>query len=458
MDVYHGMPYGNVIPVLVRSTADGTVTVTVNGNPFTGTAATATDDGLVLINVTGVTVPSSAVVTTPNDTETITLRPIPATGEVKLGIASCGKISNKPGYKQFLKRDVDCVVNIGDEFYPEFAHTAYGMTTIDAKANLTNASDVQTYYDKNRQCRRTPELKKVLTSRGYARIPDDHDMGCNEITWALAPFQAQHSTLTTVEEMRAIVDASAKSIHDYDQINPPNNDASVDVNPFYTRFDLGEHAEVFMLCGVCSGYDPTAADRLVKSDTVNAISALQEAWLLARLAASTKKIKLVLSPKMTIISEFANSDSWQGRAGWITQLDRILQAIHDDSPTWTVPGGCMFVCGDYHTPGVHASYAGVDGATYDHAAITCCPAGSTTTSAGAKTAWTRKNHDDGSGVQQNSVHPDAEKLKNIGIFTVPADGAYVEGEIVLASGITWWKGRVLAGENKLSYPENLHGV
>lgn len=455
MDVYTGIPYSNICPVLVRSTANGAVSVVVNGVPFTETANTAVNDGLVLINVTGLSGGTRypAAVTTPNESDTITLRPFPTYGKVSMGVASCGQITNKPAYNQFIERDVDCVVNVGDEFYPEFAISAHGVSTIDTTSSLANASNVQNYYDKNLLARRTPELKQVLKTRGYARIPDDHDMGVNDCYWTLAQFQTAITGVVDTADMQSIIDASSKAMVDYNQINPPNTDANVDTNAFYTRFDLGEHAEVFMLSCICMGYDPTATDRLIRPQIGDMISSLHEAWLLARLAVSTKKIKIILSPKMTYNAEFINPDGWDGEAGWRTQRDRIVQAIHDQSPSWNIPGGVMFVSGDYHTPSVHAAYNGVDGSTFDHVNVTCCPAGSTTTNSGANGSYTRKKFDDFSGTQGASTHPNAPLLKNVGIITVPADGSYVEAEIVLSNGSTWWKGRVLAGENKLTYPD-----
>lgn len=455
MDVYHGIPHDGKVPVLVRSTASGTVTVTVDGKTFSGVADTSVDDGLVLINVTGLAPDRkyAATIQTPNDVDSITIRTLPVSGEIRVGFHSCGLSTNKPPLWNYIKRDVHCAVNIGDEFYPEVQYNNFGLSPPSVRASLSNATDVDVYRQKHLQARRTPPLKAVLTSRGYARIPDDHDFGINDLVWDLSLAQLAMPFLTSYDDLRAVIDASGQAILEYDQINPVNSDPDVDTNPIYTRFEAGPHLEIFLISSVCAGIDNSASDRLVRPLNGDMLTAKEEAWLLDRLAKSTKTFKCVMSPKMTLVSEFHQEDFAEAEAGRVAQRDRILQAIHDNSPNWTVPGGCFWVSGDFHTPSVHAAYAGIDGETYDHFNVCACPAGSNTTNSGAPSKYARKIVNVGSTTGYPAQTPYLARLKNVGIITVPESGEYAQIEIVLANGGIWWSGRVYAGENKLTYPQ-----
>jgi len=458
MDVYHGMPYGNIVPVLIRSTAVGTVSVTVNCNTFSATADPSVDDGLVLVNVTGLAPDReyTAAITTPNDSDTITLRTLPEQGEVRFGFYSCdtNNTNSKGTMWQLLKRDVHCLVNIGDEGYFEAANTAFGLSTVDCTADYATAADMRNWYDRYIQARRLPELAALIRSRGYAHMVDDHEYAINNLMWKLSDFQISAPWAVSTADMQMVVDNANLAHITYSQINPPNNDSGIDTGAFYTRFTVGPHMEVFMITSVCAGNDPSDPTRLVRPPTGNMLTAKEETWLLNALATSDRTFKCIASPKMTFEAEFGQ-DSFNS-SGWVVQRDRILQAIHDNSPNWNVPGGCFWVSGDFHTPSVHASYAGVNGATFDHVNVCACPSGEDfngVRNSGNFGAYTRKCFNDGTGIGGVS-NGFGKDLRNVGIVTVPGSGEYVEIEIVLANGRTWWNGRVYAGENKLSYRAN----
>lgn len=455
MDVYHGIPYNNVVPVLARSTVNGTVSVSVNGQTFTATADTSVNDGLVLVNVTGLDADKKyqAVVTTPNENEVITLRTLPEKGEVRFGWHSCGNNNNKHALWQMIKRDVHCCANIGDEFYGEAANSSFGMNVVDCTDSSANASSLRNWYDRYIHTRRNPELKVIVTSRGYAHMGDDHEWAINDIRWDITNFQTVAPWVTSTADMQMIVENGSKAAWEYNKINPPNPDQNTDINPFYTRFTVGPHLEVFMITSVCAGYNTNDPQRLVRNATGDMLTALEEAWLLNALANSDRTFKLILSPKMTFTAQFYQDDF--GRDGREVQRDRICAAIHAASG-WKVPGGVFWGSGDFHTPSVHALYAGIGGATYDHVNVCACPAGQDNTNirnAGTLGAYTRKHFDDLSGTAGTSTKPEGRYLRNVGIVTIPESGSYAQIEIVLSGGQTWWSGRVNAGENKLSYPK-----
>jgi phosphodiesterase/alkaline phosphatase D-like protein len=316
---------------------------------------------------------------------------------------------------------------------------------------------MRNWYDRYIQARRNPELREIVRSRGYAHMPDDHEYAINDMVWDITNFQTPAPWVASTADMQMIVDNANAAHVAYNQINPPNNDSGIDTGAFYTRFTAGPHLEVFMITSVCAGNDPSSSNRLVRPATGDMLTALEEAWLLNALATSDRTFKLILSPKMTFEATYGQDSFNSG--GREVQRDRLLQAIHDNSPGWKVPGGCFWGSGDFHTPSVHACFAGQDGATFDHLNVTACPAGQDTTgvrNAGAPGTYTRKWFDDGTGAKGS--HGYGIHLRNVGIVTVPASGEYAQIEIVLSNGTTWWAGRVYAGENKLTYPSTEFSV
>jgi len=455
MDVWHGIPSNASTPINIRSTATGTVTVTHNGVDYTASADTAVHDGLVTITIPATS--GTVTITTPNDSDSLTLRGIPATGEVRLGYWSCGKDKGQIAAWQLVNRDVDIAINIGDLFYGETGAAGFGEEPTHAANTQAHAEDQDNWYSYYRLAWRNHPLDVLRRSRGVAHRLDDHEYAINDCQWSVSDFQTFAAWVSDLDDCRIIVDNANEAYMTYGHpLLPANPDTVAINNPYFTRFDAGEHCEVFVISGVCAGYDTDITDRWIRPAAgvgVDMIPAAEEAWLLVQLAASTKTFKVIMSPKQLHQPEFGNGDTFDA---YPTQMERLLQAIHDNSPGWTVPGGVMWCAGDTHAPSVHGAST-ANGDSYDYVCVTACPAGQDSNALGVKNsgkvgANTLICNDDGSGAA-NSKNGISTHLRNVGIVTIAADGGYLQSEIVLADGSVWWAGRLLPGQNTISYPE-----
>ena len=456
---YLGIPTTTSANLIVRSPVAGIVTLRCAGQTITANADPAVDDGLVRLDVVGLRPDGrySYTVTLPDgETATGILKTFPEPGirPVKIGWFSCTKNTYAPGLYPLLKKNLDALICVGDEIYTEgdFTYSDFNLTS--PTTDMTHATDPSVYASYYRLARSYVPIRQLIESVPYGVVHDDHEFAVNDIDWRLSQFQKAMPFVTSAADMQAVIDAGAQATWWYSKGNAPNTDSGVDNNPFYFRFRAGP-AEVFVIACAVHGYDPSAADRLVRPDRTVAggshLGLKQKQWLLNSLANSDAPIKVIMSPKMTDEAEFSNSDGWNTTAWWDEFLE-IGQAIHD-AVGWKRPGGVIWCCGDFHSPGVHARYAGENGSTFDHVAVTACPSGQDQTgvrNSGNAGPYTRKWFNDGTGsggVSSGYGH----WLRNSGMLEITEE--YVEASIILADGTIWWSGRVYAGSNAMSYPE-----
>jgi len=274
----------------------------------------------------------------------------------------------------------------------------------------------------------------------FAHMPDDHEWDINNVAVGDPASDA-------------VIDAFAEGTTDYLIGNPVNSDSS-DTNPLYFAFECGD-AEVFVLNNTLHCKDATAAQRGLRDQPAAGAACLgrdaagvdvrnQEDWLIAELGNSTKTYKIVLNPKMTLYSTNTNADSF---GIYTTERDRVLQAIHDNSSGWTVPGGCIWGAGDWHSPGIHASENGVDSATYDHVNVTACPMKNDIKDAGAASDWTLYHYT--GAVIDSEDHPTYRPY--FGLFgLMETSSAQVTGKIMNFGGTVLSSVSVATGTNKAS--------
>jgi len=435
--------------VIVRGTSNGEARLICNGVTYIKTINSAVKDGLVRFDVSGLEPGKSYEfsVTTQDESATGTLK-TQSDGVSRLGWFSCSSGSYDCLYTTGLY-DLHALVCIGDEEYYE------GTVNV----NLTTATDVSLYNGRARGTRESPTKRYAINKAPFYIMHDDHEYGINDCRWSLVNFQnAIGPTVTNTADMQAVIDAGAESTEIYNIGNPNNTDSGIDTGAFYFRFDLGEHAEVFVLAQCVWGRDPTDATRLVRPDfgaSNTMMGSKQVAWLKDRLKNSTKTFKIILSPKMTLTAEFTNSD---GFFSYFDEFNLNLAPFIHAATDWLVPGGVIWGTGDYHTPSVHAAFDGVNGAVYDHVEVCACPSqkdndgvrdsgiGGTYTVQSVNTG--QGNAGTSSNILATNTRPE---MRNFGVMEVPADGAYIEAKIVLADGREWWTGRVMKGENKLTY-------
>jgi len=351
-----GIPTATTAVVIVRAATDGTVTVNCNGGAFTETAATATNDGLVKITITGLSEDSkySYTVTTPNgDSGGNILKTFPSSGQARVINYSCSKVEADVAQIAIRQADPHCVVCLGDISY--FANgTSFGGVTA---GNLNGGSEVVSeYHTAYRANFLLTKFREMIETIPFALVPDDHEFDINN---------AADNSVTD-----AIANTLAEAAEDYQMGNPVSPYPTVDNNQFYFSFTCG-NLEVFVLSACIHGHDATDASAMMR-DAVGAGNGCygrdgntnQEDWLLAGLVASGKPFKLILSPKMSLKSTNVNSDSW---STYSTEMDRVLQAVHDSGVTGIMWGG-----GDWHSPGIHRATNGVDASTYDHVMVNAC--------------------------------------------------------------------------------------
>jgi len=210
---------------------------------------------------------------------------------------------------------------------------------------------------------------------------------------------------------------------------------SSDTDPLYFSFEVGN-----MLVIVPSLVMWTKTEmRGIDNGSTPLMNANQYTWFKAQITNTTKKFKVVLSQKTTVVATNNNTDSWDD----FSDMATVLGWIDTDSANWAVPGGVIWGTGDWHSPGVGA-FNNVDDA-YDHVIINACPSGriGDLRDPGAWLSTTR----------DAIIMPNDEndsRFLNYGLVTSTAD--YVEIEIMTAMG-RWASGRVAAGENKLSRPD-----
>jgi len=448
--------------LIVRGTTNGTATMVVNGVTYNGTVNNATNpDGLVRFDATGLQPGTrySYTVTTQDETATGKIKTQSA-GKSLVGWTSCssGDYDCLFTTGQF---ELDALVSIGDEEYYEGT----------VNTSLANATNVSLYNSRALAARSTPTANYAINRAPFYTVHDDHEYGINDLRWDLTTFNNGSTyVVNNTTEMQNIIDAGAESTEIYNIGNPANTDASVDTNPFYFRFYVGKHTEVFVLSAVCYGRDPTDPTRLVRPDlgAGNMFGAKQDAWFRNALKTSTRKIKLIMSPKMTLTAEFTNAD---GLIGYFAQtLDDgagggLLPFIHAGTD-WAIPGGVIWCTGDYHTPSAHgsftdateAAYWGVSTASYDHAEICASPAqkdngdGVRDSGVGGAYSIAWVNTGQGSPATSNKALADDTRpdLRNFGVIEVAEDGSYADCKIITANGNEWFNERVLAGENKFT--------
>lgn len=354
-----GIPTTTTAVVMVRAVTNGTVTVTVDGNDFTAVADTAVKDGLVKITATGLSADTKYpyTVTLPDtDSGSNTLKTFPASGDAVIAHYTCATGRDDPYFRRLDERDPHCVICTGDFGYFSSSEAYNG----DSSSGIAGGStDIADYHDCYRVRHSLPSFRRLCEKIPFANVPDDHEGDINNLDW-----NEISGTLT-------IADAIVQGSEDYMQGNPVNADSPGDTNPFYFRFECGD-AEVFVLCAVIHGNDPADVQHMYRDspgadtgcygrDAAGSDIRNQEDWLVAKILASTKTYKVVLSPKQSLKSTFTNQDAW---TTYPTERDRVIQAVHDSGAK-----GVIWGSGDWHSPGIYAATNGVDGETYDHVVI-----------------------------------------------------------------------------------------
>lgn len=366
---WNGVQGATTATLVVRATADGTVLWNIDGRHVTAEAATATQDGLVRLDVTGLA-PGTAyryTVTEPGGgSGSGSIKTFPESGPVTLAFGGCNDEQKGGGFAFLEPLGVQAFIMLGDEGYNEDALFDTALA----------AQDIGEHYLLHRGPRLVGFQKRAMAKVGMGWVYDDHDLFSNDLTGDLTDMntklgnQGRSYTLTSEQADAAIVAAGQAAVA-YSLGNPPNTDAEADDGAFYFRFTAG-NVEVFVLSQVMPFLPSELTDLRPDNDGSSALLGTnQTAWLKARLLASTATFKLILSPKQTLSATNNNPDSW---SNGYTDLTGLLEWIDASGVT-----GVIWGCSDYHSPNIHAAIkttAGELAATghgFDHVAVTPCP-------------------------------------------------------------------------------------
>jgi len=439
---------------VVRSDADGDLTMVVDGVEFTGTTiATGTNDGIGTVTATGLS-PGKFYDCTLSvagaSTISRKLQTMPASAPFKVAFTSClDKYESSIALWQAVKNEgVVANINQGDYTYMDTALTMWQETV----AVPVTGSAASVYMTHHRQMHRNAGNVLIDSYCPQYYQGDDHEVGGED--WDHTVTAAQTTTNVASGGTQAQVDASwwagNQAMIAYYQGNPANTDSGIAAStdkpsnaeagtaaaqypPKYYRFTIG-NTEFFVLD--CISYKSPQNDAESGSKTM--LGATQKQWLKDRLTASTATFKVICSSKMTYPS--VNTNGWEK---YTTERAEILDYILASVPK----KGVIWVCGDNHAP--HASFS----AALEHTAFCANPARIARspivgTAYQTNVVWRETGAADGSPTRN---------IQMAGILTVTED--YLEMKYIDVLGrtmedpegrIAQW--RVMAGSNLMIQP------
>jgi len=348
---------------VVRSDANGALTMAVGGSTFTGTTIdTAVNDGIGTVVATGLAPGKEyACSLSVGGAATIIrkIKTMPANAPFKVAFMSCfnnfGSI--EPLSQALIAEAVSAVFHQGDYIYVATAYAGFGETS----AVPVTGSATSVYATHFRQQHRNPGTELIESYCPQYYQGDDHELGGDN--WDHSVTQAQAGGCNVASGgTQAQVDASwwsgQQAMIAYYLGNPANGDSGISAStdkpssagagtpasqyfPKYFRKIIG-NAEFFVID--CISYrSPTAA---TDNASKTMLGATQKQWLKDRLAASTATFKIIVSSK----NVYPNDTTLDGWEVFTTERAELLTYIRDTVTT----KGVFWVYGDSHQ--AHASY------------------------------------------------------------------------------------------------------
>lgn len=377
--------------VLVRGTTNGTVTVSGSFGSASATLDTAVNDGVVVLNLSGLAPNTSYPITITDSSgasEVGAVKTMPSIGG-KVAFISCDeRVRSLTDLAQnIIATGANAVVHEGDYVYVSANLTNYNLETCAsvAAAPGTAGNTVANYATHWRQCKRKQDKRLLETSIPHLYMFDDHEVGGDN--WDHSVKQAQNGgTGPNVApgdtdtgglglNGSAQTDSSwwlARQAAGYYMAGNPAPDpglapekpqgaqAGTPASQYpvcYYRFTVGD-MEVFHID--CFSYKSfnLATDNASKT----MLGAIQKAWLKAALLSSTAAFKVIGSGKTTYkATSGGTGDDWNV---FSTERDELIDYINAQGIK-----GVVWMCGDAH--GAFVSYDPTKG----HIAVCANPAG-----------------------------------------------------------------------------------
>lgn len=448
--------------VCVRSDANGTVGLTVNGTRFTAAALTATDDGNVSITATGLSPNRRYSFSldfdgTPAFTSTDEkLRTFDTSSSYKVGYGSCVSVNEIMWYGYYAAENCDAFVFMGDAPYLDTAAGTYrGETLVDISDDQT-ISNIYAFY---RAFHKTPGVEYLGHRMPVLKMWDDHELSGDNwdhtVAQANSGSGAANPNLTLQSEVDAIFATCQSAFEAYSKGNPSNADSPTNEAPFmadaaasayhakYYRFTIGNTEYFIVDCITHRG--PVAAATRTAETLADADARMlgdnQRAWLTTKLAASTATSKVVASGKKTYENTTDNGDIWDAIGsgttwpGFVTERELLLDYIEANIV------GCSFIAGDRHSFSL-INQSSARGEARDHVCVVACPLGE------------NQVNSQGAGFNDNVVA--IGEYSNMGICEGKSDR--MSYSVVRTGGYVVWNGDVLSTDNKLYYEPVSMGI
>jgi len=327
-----------------------------NGQTQTATADTTVDDGVVMLEFTGLTSDStySVPITIGGVSYTTAkIRTAPDTN-VKIAFGSCMH-QRHPGVPMVhaLRLGADSFIMLGDQGYfddPD-ANVYGGLSCTDISTSISDligATGLSHRYCHYKHYLSDPGISRITHELNYYQTWDDHQI-INE--WEPAPERLDTElSLTpgtaTSSDVTDCLLQSTNAFNAYAKGNPDSGDV------LYYSFTRGD-CEIFVpdcesykttYTAASTGYPASANDRTM-------LGATQLAWLKSGLAASTKTFKVIAFSKRFIgYTDTGNPDDWLQypveNADIKSYIDNSVNGGNPDS--WVKPGGVLILGGDNH--------------------------------------------------------------------------------------------------------------
>ena len=376
-DVQHGFNTTTTVVLVCIGDVNGeTLTVTCNGETFTGVVDTSVYYGSVKITITGLSAGTRydySVVGSSGAAITGSCKTKKTSGQDVIVVASCFDKHNIQILGKLFESglDPDVLILNGDcGYFDGNGKTENGVTTVPTKASIANSQNAENMFKHHVQMRRYPNIKRAMRNYPCRYMADDHEWGfddaCNDLTAYRAGVTGAGAA--TAGDLALCWAAMLAGSRMGGLINPTNTDSPIDATALYFRESF-LHTEFFFTDCIQHRSNPADADgpgKKMLGDT-------QRAWLADKITNSTKTFKLWVSGKQ-FWKGGNNSDTYAylgpGNPGFQNELALTLQGC--------VPAnkGLLVAAGDQHLPNdqyVPANYMG--GTHQDISCLVCCPSG-----------------------------------------------------------------------------------
>ena len=379
-DVWNGHNTTTTAIVCCRGDVNGeTLTITCNGQSFSGVMDTAVYSGFIKITVSGLTAGTRypySVVGSSGAAITGTCQTKKTSGQDVIVYSSCYDKHNPQILGKLRKwiedtgNHPDVIIFDGDFPYADGnGKTENGVTTIPAKGSIAASQNAENMYLHHIQMRRYKNVQYFMRNYPCRYMPDDHEWAFDDASKTLTAYQVgvTGAGAATSGDLDLCWAAMLSGAQCGGLINPVNTDSPIDATALYFRESFN-HMEIFVIDCIQHRSDPTITDNASKV----MLGATQRAWLMDKVTNSAKTFKLLVSGKQ-FWKGGNNSDSFAylnaPNPGFQNELALTLQGCLPASK------GFLVVAGDQHLPNdqyVAANYLG--GTHQDISCLVACPA------------------------------------------------------------------------------------